>query len=136
LTLNVSTVTLTHSNNKQQKKGRQMDTELNALQQINAGITLNTLEIALKEVAIGVTNSGNKGTVTLTIVISPQKNAEGQVNIDATVNFKKPNLKGFKQEQRTDSTPMFVSRDGLSAMPEQPHLDFDKSNNVTELKTK
>ncbi len=110
--------------------------ELNALQELNAGTTKERLEIALKEVAIGVANSGTKGSVTLTLSVSPQKNAEGQVNIDATVVFKKPNAKGFTSEQRTDSTPMFVSKHGLSAMPEQPSLNFDKSENITQLKTK
>lgn len=109
---------------------------LNALQEINAGVTKDIVEAALKEVAIGVANSGNKGSVVLKIDISPQKNAEGQVNIDANVTFKKPNMKGYKQESRTDSTPMFVSRDGLSALPDQPGLDFDKSENVTQIKTK
>lgn len=107
---------------------------LNALEEINAGVTRNRLEVALKEVAIGVANSGKKGKVTLTLDISPQKNAEGQVNIDATVVFKKPNVKGFTSEQRTDSTPMFVSKHGLSSMPDQPGLNFDKSEKVTALK--
>lgn len=110
------------------------NTPLNALPEINAGVTKDRLEAALKEVAIGVANSGSKGKVTMTFDISPQKNAEGQVNIDATVLFKKPNNKGFTSEQRTDSTPMFVSKHGLSSMPEQPSLDFDKSKNVTALK--
>lgn len=108
--------------------------ELNALPEINAGVTLERLEVAMKQVGIGVANSGKKGKVTLTLDFSPQKNAEGQVNIDATVLFKKPNDKGFTSEQRVDSTPMFVTKYGLSSMPNQPGLEFDKSEKVTQLK--
>lgn len=108
--------------------------KLNALTEINAGTTLARLEEALKATAIGVANSGKAGKVTLTFDVKPQKNAEAQVNIDATVLFKKPNDKGFVSEQRTDSTPMFVSRNGLSSMPEQPELGFDNNEKVTEIK--
>lgn len=108
--------------------------QLDALSEINAGVTLERLEVAMKEVAIGVANAEKVGEVTLKLKISPQKNAQGQVNIDAIVTYKKPNMKGFTSEQREDSTPMFVSKHGLSAMPDQPGLDFDKSDKVANLK--
>ncbi|WP_319557935.1 hypothetical protein [Thiomicrorhabdus sp.] len=107
---------------------------LNALAEINAGVTRERLEVALKEVAIGVANAEKNGEVTLKFKIMPQKNTSGQVNIDATVSFTKPNLKGSTSEVRTDSTPMFVSKFGLSALPEQPGLDFDKSDKVSAIK--
>lgn len=113
-----------------------MDTKLNALQEINAGVTAERVELALKEVAIGVANTGNKGKVTVTFDISSQKNSECQVNIDAIVLFKKPNSKGFTSEQRKDGTSMFVSKFGLSTMPEQPGLNFDNDEKVTQINNK
>jgi len=107
---------------------------LDQLSQLNAGVTLERLEVAMKEVAIGVANAEKNGEVTLKLKIAPQKGTNGQVNIDAIVSFKKPNTKGFTAEERTDMTPMFVSREGLSALPEQPGLDFDKSGKVANLK--
>lgn len=107
---------------------------LNALAELNAGVTRDRLEVALKEVAIGVANAEKNGEVTLKIKIMPQKGTNGQVNIDATVAFKKPNAKGFTAEERTDSTPMFVSKFGLSALPDQPGLNFDKSDKVSAIK--
>lgn len=107
--------------------------ELNALEQINAGTTKQRVEAALKEVAIGVANTQKQRTVTLTFTIKPQANTEAQVNIDAKVAFKKPVTKGSRSEDHTDSTPMFVSREGLSSIPEQPVLDFDKDSKVTDI---
>lgn len=109
---------------------------LQQLEQMNAGITKERLEAALKDVAIGVANTEKTGKVTLTFDIKPQKGTNGQVTIDAKVNFNKPTEKGKRSEEVTDSTPMFISREGLSALPDQPGLGFDNDAKVTELKSK
>lgn len=109
---------------------------LNQLDPMNAGITRDRIEAALKDVGIGVANTEKAGKVTVTFEIKPQKGTNGQVNIDAKVAFTKPTDKGKRSEEITDSTPMFISRDGLSALPDQPGLGFDESENVRELKTK
>lgn len=106
---------------------------LDQLSQLNAGVTLERLEVAMKEVAIGVANAEKNGDVTLKLKITPQKGTNGQVNIDAVVIYKKPTHKGSTSEERIDTTPMFVSKHGLSALPDQPGLDFDKSENVRQL---
>nr|BDD47748.1 hypothetical protein 11 [Piscirickettsiaceae bacterium] len=113
-----------------------MNQELNQLPQLNADITRQRLEAAIKEVAIGVANTEKAGDVTLKISIKPQKNTNGQVNIDAKVSFSKPTDKGKRTEETTDSTPMFVSRDGVSAIKDQGALNFDNDDKVTELKSK
>lgn len=107
---------------------------LNALAEINAGVVRDRIEASLKEVAIGVANAEKNGEVTVKFKISPQKNSDGQVNIDTTVTYKKPNNKGFISEQREESTPMFVSKFGLSAIPNQPGLHFDESDKVKAIK--
>ena len=106
------------------------------LQQLNAGITAQRIETALKEVAIGVANTEKNGKVTVVFDIKPQKGTNAQVNIDAKVTFAKPTEKGKRSEEVTDSTPMFVSRQGIAALPDQPGLEFDKNSKVTELKAK
>jgi len=110
--------------------------ELNQLPQINADMTRQRMEAAIKEVAIGVANTEKAGKVTVTFDIKPQKNTDGQVNIDARVSFAKPTMKGKRSEETTDSTPMFVSRDGVSAIKDQPSLNFDNDPKVTDLKAK
>lgn len=112
------------------------NTPLDQLQQMNGGITYERIEQAIKDVAIGVANAEKAGDVTLKLSIKPQKGTNGQVNIDAKISFNKPTNKGKRSEEITDSTPMFVSRDGVSALPDQPGLDFDKSENVTRIQTK
>lgn len=110
-----------------------MQQELNQLEQINAGISKQRLEAAIKEVAIGVANTEKQGSVTLNITIKPQKNTDGQVNIDAKVSFAKPTQKGKRSEETTDSTPMFVSRNGVAAIQNQGDLNFDNDDKVTEI---
>lgn len=109
---------------------------LNQLDVMNANVTKQRIEAALKDVAIGVANTEKVGKVTVTFDIKPQKGTNGQVNIDAKVSFSKPTDKGKRSEEITDSTPMFISREGLSALPDQPGLGFDNSANVTELKAR
>ena len=110
--------------------------ELNQLDVMNAGITRSRIEAALKDVGIGVANTEKAGKVTITFDIKPQKGTNTQLNVDAKVTFQKPTDKGKRSEEVTDSTPMFISRDGLSALPDQPGLGFDNDANVRELKAK
>ena len=107
-----------------------------AIDLINAGVTLERLEAALLSTAIGVANTEKKGVVKVEFTISPQKGTNAQVNIDAKVTFKKPTTKGFLSEEVTDSTPMFVSSHGLSALPDNGKLNFDKDSRVVDLARK
>lgn len=110
--------------------------QLDQLSQMNGGVTLNRIEAALKDVAIGVANTEKAGDVTVKVSIKPQKGTNGQVNIESKVTFSKPTGNGKRSEEVNDSTPMFISKYGLSALPNQPGLDFDKDEKVTSLKSK
>lgn len=99
------------------------------LEDFNAGVYLKQAGEALRQVALGVINHGNKGkkgklvlTVSLARADDPDKPA--LVNVEHTWAFEHPTKRGRKAENHTTETPMYVARDGQVALLPRDQADW------------
>lgn len=102
--------------------------------ELDAGSFAKRIAIALSDTALGVVATGDKrkkGKVILTFDIT-RVGESGQVEIDHTLEYKKPTLRGTASETHTTSTPMYVGTRGkLTALPQTPDL-FTNTNSQLE----
>lgn len=88
------------------------------LADLDAGVFLQQVSAAIKEVALGVVEHDKKGKVTLTFDLK-RIGESHQVNLAHSIDFIRPTRRGVKRENAKTSTVMHVGRAGnLSIMPE------------------
>ena len=97
---------------------------------LNGGVLEEQLSAILSEVASAVVDHGRKGEVTLKLDI--KKLGEGhQVQIEHTLKYKRPTMRGSRSEDSASTTPMHVgSKGALTFFPENQTTMFDKKGNV------
>jgi len=89
------------------------------LADLNGGVFIAQVEAALKETALGVSITGKKGKVTITLDLQ-RIGESSQVECSHKLAFQRPTDKGKKTEEATTSTPLYVSRAGtLTLFPIQ-----------------
>lgn len=90
---------------------------------LDAGVFVQRLEAALREVAMGVTTTGKKGDVVVKFGFE-RIGDSSQVTCTHAIKFKKPTSKGNATEEATTKTPLHVGTGGvLSLYPEtQPDM--------------
>ena len=84
------------------------------IEELDAGSLGKRLAVALADAALGVVATGDKrkkGKVTLTFDIA-QIGESSQVQIDHTLEFRKPTHRGSASEVHTTSTVMYVGTRG------------------------
>jgi len=103
--------------------------------EFDAGIFEAKTSAALKMVAIGVIESGKKGSVTIVLDLD-QIGDSHSVQVKHTLKFSKPTKNGKSTEENTTSTPMYVNKDGALTISPEIQADLfnaDKNNNVTKI---
>lgn len=95
------------------------------LQDLDAGIFSSKISRAVRDVAIGVSEHGRKGKVT--IELDMQRIGESnQIQMHHTIKFEKPTKRGKQIEHDTTATPLYVSMKGLTFAPAaQAGFDFE-----------
>ncbi|WP_444885032.1 hypothetical protein [Microbulbifer sp. PSTR4-B] len=104
---------------------------------LDGGVFLEKLAHTLSDVAGAVTDHEKKGEVNINLKMSKIQNSD-QVQIEHTVKFKKPTMRGSIVQDDATSTPMYVgSKGALSFYPEKqpPLFDQDSKGNVAKLKS-
>ncbi|QFT53515.1 hypothetical protein [Microbulbifer sp. THAF38] len=104
---------------------------------LDGGVFIEKLAHILSDVAGAVTDHEKKGEVSINLKLSKIQNSD-QVQIEHTLKFKKPTMRGSIIQDDATSTPMYVGTKGaLSFYPEkQPPLFEQESNgNVAKLKS-
>lgn len=105
------------------------------LGELDAGIFVQKAHTALKEAAIGVIQSGKKGSVTIVLELE-QIGETNSVQVKSTLKYTKPNKTGKLSEESTTSTPMYVDTFGYLTISPQTQDDLfatNKGNNVTTI---
>lgn len=105
---------------------------------LDGGVFEEKLSHILSEVASAVTEHQRKGEVTITLKMAHINNS-AQVQIDHTLKYKQPTMRGTLAEDNSTTTPMYVGTKGaLSFFPEKQDVMFDKkggvNNDVTPLR--
>lgn len=106
------------------------------LGELDAGIFMQQLEAALKEVALGVIRCDKKkGSVTMTLELDRIGESDS-VTVNHTLKFNKPTRRGKQTEEATTSTPMYVNNLGYLTISPQTQDDLFQATgeNVTELR--
>jgi hypothetical protein len=104
------------------------------LQELDAGIFVNKVHDALKKVALGVVNQSKKGSVTIQLDLSRIGESDS-VQVQHTIKYNQPTMRGKLVEDNTTITPMHVSREGyLSVSPQTQDDLFKASSTVTPIK--
>ncbi|WP_226647964.1 hypothetical protein [Microbulbifer variabilis] len=104
---------------------------------LDGGLFIEKLAHTLSEVAGAVSDHEKKGEVNINLKMSTIKNS-AQVQIEHTVKFKKPTMRGSIIQDDATSTPMYVGTKGaLSLYPEKqpPLFDQESNGNVAKLKS-
>ncbi|MCO1336641.1 hypothetical protein MO867_20150 [Microbulbifer sp. OS29] len=104
---------------------------------LDGGVFLEKLAHTLSEVAGAVTDHEKKGEVNINLKMSKIQNSD-QVQIEHTVKFKKPTMRGSIIQDDATSTPMYVGTKGaLSFHPikQPPLFDQDSSGKVASIKS-
>ena len=100
------------------------------IEELDAGAFGKRLALALSDTALGVVATGDKrkaGTVTVTFKIA-QVGETNQVNIDHTLEYKKPTHRGSSSEVHTTSTAMYVGTRGkLTILPNDTKPMFNQN---------
>lgn len=109
-------------------KDNQTDHVATLLADLNGGVFLEQIDAALRETALGVSTTGKKGKVVITLDME-RIGDSNQVECSHKLAFTRPTAKGKKTEEATTSTPLYVNGKGqLSLFPMQPQGPlFDES---------
>jgi hypothetical protein len=89
-------------------KTQNIDQTLNDL---DSGMFMSKVSSALSQVALGVIKQGKKGKVTLTLDLS-RIGESASIQVDHTLSYEKPTLRGRVREEDKTSTPLQVAPDG------------------------
>lgn len=103
------------------------------LHDLDGGVFAEKVGRALSDVALGVVTADKKGEVVLKF--SVKKITDLQVQIDHTIKYTAPRVKGRLIEENTTATPMHVgSRGRLTLFPESqpPLFDADAKASTRE----
>lgn len=85
---------------------------------LDAGIFSQRLDAAMRDVALGVTTTGKKGSVTIKLDLE-RIGDSNQVTCTHAIKFLKPTAKGKATEEAVTKTPLHVGTGGaLSLFPE------------------
>jgi len=96
------------------------------LNELDAGIFMQQVESALKEVALGVIRSDKKkGSVTLILELDRIGESDS-VTVNHTLKFNKPTRRGKATKEMTTSTPMYVNNLGYLTISPQTQDDLFK----------
>lgn len=86
---------------------------------LNAGVFAQQIGKALSEVAAGVVDHNKKGSVVITLELSPIGESN-QVKINHKLDYKQPTKRGTKREDTALDTPMYVTANGLELFQSDP----------------
>jgi len=92
------------------------------MDELNAGILKEKMAHVLSEAALGVVVHGNgrvKAKVSLELTLT-RVGENDQVIISHKLSHKTPTKRGFKSEEDTTETPMFVGVGGVMSVTQQP----------------
>lgn len=104
------------------------------LGEFDAGIFTDKATEALRIVALGVVQSGKKGSVSINIDLQ-QIGQSDSVTVKHTLKFSKPTKNGKQNEENTTATPMFVSNEGYLSVSSRTQRElFSDAENVTKFK--
>lgn len=100
---------------------------------LDAGVFAQRLDAAMRDVALGVTTTGKKGKVTITLDLE-RIGDSSQVTCTHAIKFIRPTSKGKASEESTTKTPLHVGTGGvLSLFPEsQTDMFQAKAGNKAE----
>jgi hypothetical protein len=100
------------------------------LGELDAGIFMQQLEAALKEVALGVIRCDKKkGSVTMVLELDRIGESDS-VTVNHTLKFNKPTRRVKQTEEATTSTPMYVNNLGYLTISPQTQEDMFQANRV------
>jgi hypothetical protein len=96
----------------------------NVLAELDAGVFSQKINRALSDVALGVTQNGKAGKVTITFDLK-QIATSNQVNVSHKLIYVKPTGNGKVTEENVTATPMHVGPGGkLTLFPENQEKLF------------
>jgi hypothetical protein len=99
------------------------------IDELDAGLFMQQVEAALKEVALGVIrNDKKKGSVTLVLELDRIGESDS-VTVNHTLKFNKPTRRGKATEEMTTSTLMYVNNLGYLTISPQTQDDLFKQEN-------
>lgn len=105
------------------------------LGELDAGLFMQQVDAALKEVAIGViTTDKKKGSVQITLELS-RIGESHSVTVAHALKYNKPTRRGKSTEEMTTETPMYVNNLGYLTISPQTQDDLFKQENVTPLRS-
>lgn len=87
------------------------------LGELDAGIFLTKLSAAMRDTALGVVENHRKGKVLLELSLEQQGDSN-QVLMAHKLRYDKPTQRGKLIEENTTSTPLWVSANGLTLLPD------------------
>ena len=91
------------------------------INQLNAGVFKDKAALVLSEAALGTVLHGHgkrKGEVTIKLTLQQVGDNE-QIIISHKISHKTPTKRGFKSEEDTTETPMFVGKGGVMSVTQQ-----------------
>lgn len=99
------------------------------LPDLDAGVYVQQVGVALSEAALAAVQTGKKSAVTLKLTIK-QVGDSSTVTLEHALKLENPTPKGKRSEERSTSTPLYVARGGrLTLFPEsQPNLFKDQKD--------
>lgn len=111
---------------------------IDTLQLLDAGIFADKANEALKMAALGVIQTGKKGSVTIILELD-QIGDSTSVQVKHTLKYCKPTKNGKASEENATSTPMYINMDGSMTINSKTQTDLfsaekpNKSNTVTPI---
>ena len=97
---------------------------LETLAELDGGVFADKLTVAMRETAAGVIQNAGTGKVTLEFTLK-QIGTTTQVHLAHKLKFDKPTHNGKQTEEATTSTPLWVSKNSLTLMPDnQEKFEF------------
>lgn len=104
------------------------DTDVSTfLEDLDGGVFIQKLARALSEVAGGVVDNNDKGSIDIKLNLK-RIGQSYQVNIGHTLKYTVPTLRGKISEEDTTETPMHVNTGGrLSIFPENQNQLFTRT---------
>jgi hypothetical protein len=104
------------------------DTNVNQfLEDLDGGVFIQKLARAISEVAGGVVDNNDKGSIDIKLNIK-RIGQSYQVNIGHTLKYTVPTLRGKISEEDTTETPMHVNTGGMvSIFPENQNQLFTRT---------
>lgn len=96
------------------------------MDEFDAGIFVQKIDRAMKDVALGVVTTGKKGKVIIELALD-RIGESSQVSVKHTLKFTKPTERGKVLEDNTTSTPLHVLPGGVLSVAPERQTDMFKT---------